>query len=271
MMVNRSVRVALSVIVIAVGMWASQRPEMQGQSLQVDAADAVFQIATIDRQPGADGIYHGHGFGTGFFIAADGTALTVSHIVYLAAHSPERYRLQALVGKEFYDASVICASRLPYDPSKPDIMRQGVPYSRDVAEVKLAPSTMPEGHRELFYTAQDGTRIIAATAHLDPLPEFPFLTVGGHPDRHVRIIGYGAISAIPYRWTAEGQVSRMWSTRDGTAVFDVTSSNPAVPGDSGAPVLTDDGRVIGLWTWHYYDRPDTGTAQEANALVPACR
>ena len=247
------------------------QPTLAQQSRQVEAADAVFQVQTLDRQPGTDGRYHAHGFGTGFFTSADGTALTVSHVVYLAAHSPEKYRLIAIVGKEFYDADVICASKLPYDPSKPDTVRQGRQLSRDVAQIKVAPSTMPEGNRELSYQTKDGTRIPLATAHLGPLPEFPFLKMGRGPGQHVRIVGYGAISAIPSRWTAEGQVERIFSARDGTSVFDVTSRNPAMPGDSGAPVLNEAGEVVGIWAWRFYDRPDTGTAQMISSLMPVCR
>lgn len=63
----------------------------------------------------------------------------------------------------------------------------------------------------------------------------------------------------------------MWTARDGTQLFDVTSRNPAVPGDSGSPVLNDAGEVVGLWAWHYYAHPDTGTAQRSDVLRNPCR
>jgi hypothetical protein len=243
----------------------------QGQSPAGDPAAAVFQVVTLDRQPGSDGNYHGHGYGTGFFIAADGTALTASHVVYRAAHDPDKYRLIAVVGHEFYDATVVCSSKLPYDPTRPDTNKVGRPITRDVAEISIAPSTMPEGHREFLYRTKDGQRIVFATAHLGPVPPVPFLTMGGAAQGHVRVIGFGGISPMPYRWTVEGQVDSRATARDGTPLFDVQSPNPAVPGDSGAPVLDSENRVVGLWAWHYYDRPDTGTAQAASALTPPCR
>jgi hypothetical protein len=234
--------------------------------------DAVFQVVTYDRGPGSDGIFRSHGFGTGFFVSPDGIADTASHVTYLAATQRQKYRLLAVVDNEFYDAAVLCASKLPYDPTKPDTLRQGVPFTRDVAQIKLTPSTAFEGRKDtLYYRMKDGTQLEWAKAHTGPLPQFPYLTVGGNVGQHVRIIGYGAISALPYRWTVEGQVSRLWRGRDGTEVFDITSRNPAVPGDSGAPVLNDAGEVVGLWAWHYYMRPDTGTAQRSSVLTKACR
>jgi len=236
-----------------------------------DPSDAVFRIEILDRQPGSDGVMHGHGYGTAFFISGDGTALTASHVVYRPVHDPEKYRLVAIAGKEFYDANVICASKLPYDPTRPDANKVGIPYSRDIAEIKLAPSTMPEGHRRLFFKSKSGEEITIATAHPDALPHFPFLTIGDHPDHRVRVVGFGRISPLPYKWTAEGQVVGTWSSRqDGTPLFDIQSRNPAVPGDSGAPVLNDQNQVVGMWAWHYYNKPDTGTAQASAVIKNPC-
>lgn len=242
------------------------------QPSATDPGDAVFQIEVMDRLPASDGIMHGHVYGTAFFIISDGTALTASHVVYRVVHDPSKYRLIAIVGKEFYDADVTCASKLPYDPTQPDSNKAGIPYTRDVAQIKVAPSTMPEGHRRFFFRTKSGERIPIATAHTDQLPVFPYVTIGGHPDQRVRVLGFGGISPLPYKWTVHGQVVRTWSSRhDGTPLFDVQSPNPAVPGDSGAPVLDDQNRVVGLWAWHYYDKPDTGTAQDSTVLKNPCQ
>jgi Trypsin-like peptidase domain len=247
----------------------------RGQSMPTsDPSAAVFLLIAYDREPAKDGQWHSHGFGTGFFTAADGTALTVSHVVYRAAHYPKRYRLLAVVGKEFYDATVVCSSKLPYDPTKPDTNRVGIQLTRDVAQVKLAPSNAFEGRKkELYMAARGGDPFVWATAHTDPLPEFPYLTIGKAPASyaHVRVLGYGSIGPMPERWASEGRVDKTGEASDGTPLFDVQSSNPAQPGDSGSPVLNDQGEVVGLWAWHYLNRPTFGTAQDVSALTPACR
>lgn len=241
-------------------------------------ADAVFQVITYDREPNADGSFRGHGFGTGFFISADGTALTASHVVYLAATNPKKYRLLAVIGKEFavtgnefYDATLVCASQLPYDPAKPDTNRIGISPTRDVAKIKVSPSTAFEGRKDtLYYLLRTGDRVPWARAHTDALPSFPFLTISEALGIYVRIIGYGAISALPYKWTAKGEFSETWTARDGTPVFDVISENPPISGDSGAPVLNDKNEVVGMWAWHSDIRPDTGTAQRSTVLSTPC-
>jgi hypothetical protein len=247
-------------------------PTVTGQS--EDLADAVFKVQVWDTKPDSDGHYHGHEYGTAFFINTDGTAITNSHVVYRVAHEPDKYRIMAFVGKEFCDATVMCASKLPYDPTKMNSAGRivgGATVSKDVAKIKLAPSTAAEGHRSIYYKTKDGQTIPLATAHLDTLPEFPFLTIGGAPSGMVKVIGFGDISANPYKWSTTGQVDRTYTERyDGTAVFDIEFQNPAAPGNSGSPVLNDQNQVVGLWTWHYYDKPTKGTAQQSSVLKDPC-
>jgi hypothetical protein len=247
---------------------AAQAPARGG-----DAGTAVFLLVNYDREPGADGQFHGHAMGTGFFIASDGTALTASHVVYPAAHHPDKYRLLAVVGREFYDAAVVCASRLPYDPMKGDRNLVGVQATRDVAEVKLAPTTAFEGRKNELYLGPKSGPLVWATAHTDALPVFPFLTLGRATGSYarVRVIGFGMISAIPEQWASEGRVDRAYSASDGTPLFDVASANPAQPGDSGAPVLNDRDEVVGIWAWHYYDQPTMGTMEGSASFETPCR
>lgn len=233
--------------------------------------DAVFQVVTYDRDPAPDGLFHGHGFGTGFFIDPDGVALTASHVTYSVVAHPQRYRLLAVIGKEFYDATVICSSRLPYNPETQK-RGFGVPLSRDVAKIKVVPSTAFEGRKDtLYYSFRDGTVIAWARAHTGPLPRFPFVALDGAPGRRVRVIGYGRISAIPYKWTTEGEVTRTFLAPDGTPLFDIESPNPPVPGDSGAPVLNERDHVVGLWAWHSMTNPTLGTAERSEVLRDPCR
>jgi len=239
-----------------------------------DPGGAVFLLVNYDREPGADGQFRSHAMGTGFFIAPDGRALTASHVVYAAVHYPDKYRLLAIVGREFYDAAVVCASRLPYDPTKGDANLVGIQATRDVAEVKLSPTTAFEGRTdELYLSPRTGPRLIWATAHKEALPAFPYLTLGAATGSYarVRVIGFGMISVIPERWASEGRVDRAYSAPDGTPLFDVASSNPAQPGDSGAPVLNDRDEVVGIWAWHYYDQPTMGTMEGSAAFQTPCR
>jgi V8-like Glu-specific endopeptidase len=228
----------------------------------------VFLLANFDREPAKDGLFHAHFSGTGFFIGSDGTALTASHVVYATAHHPDKYRLLAIVGREFYDATIVCSSKLPYDPLNGDRNQVGVQLSRDVAEVKLAPSTAFEGRQdELYFFPKDAPRFPLARAHTDALPVFPYLTISGEPAAYgrVRVIGFGHISPIPQRWASEGRVDRAWSAGDGTPLFDLESANPAQPGDSGSPVLNDQNQVVGIYAWHSYHEPTRGT-MEGNAV-----
>jgi hypothetical protein len=242
-----------------------------GQSSVPDPGDAIFQLATYTRDPNKDGNYRGRLSGTAFFVASDGTALTASHVVYSFVHDPKTYRLLAIIDKEFYDASVICATKLPYDANQPDTNREGVPFTRDLAKIKVAPTTAFEGRKDtLFLLPKNGDKLEWAHAHTGELPVFPFLSVGGHPGGHVRVIGYGQISALPLKWTAEGQVDRTFTGRDGTPMFDISSQNPAQPGNSGSPVLNDQNEVVGLWAWHYYNKPTVGTAQSNAVLTNPC-
>jgi V8-like Glu-specific endopeptidase len=216
-------------------------------------------------QRGSDGHYHSQASGTGFFVKPDGTALTASHVVYEAVHDPEHYRLMAIVGHEFFDATVRCASRLPYDPTKPD-PNSGVLVSRDVAEIKLSPSTFPFKEREREIGAE---WFVTATAHTDLLPDFPFLTIGGNPQGHVRVIGFGHISPIPYKWTAEGRVDKYFHENE-TDFFDVRFVSPPQSGNSGSPVLDDQNRVVGLLVWLYTIHRDMAIAQAPSAFRNPC-
>jgi hypothetical protein len=256
----------MKIVAAAIALLFLAGPTVLAQS--TDPAAAVFRLQVLDAQLQSDGFFHGHGYGTGFFIAADGTALTASHVVYAVVHDPGKYRLLAIVGKEMFDANVVCASKLPYDPTNP---KSTTILSRDVAEVRLAPSTMPEGHRENFMRAPNGDRIVLATAQMDPqMPTFPFLTIAGHAEGQVTVVGFGGISAIPSEWTATGRVVGTRTAADATPLFDVDSSNPPVPGDSGAPVLGPQDTVVGLWAWHSLVNPRLSTAEDASVLQHPC-
>jgi hypothetical protein len=144
------------------------------------------------------------------------------------------------VGREFYGASLICASELLYDPVS---RHTTVPLSRDVAEIRLITSDFP--FDEIRYN-----NVAYATAHRGSPPAFPALPLGPDPsvgDR-VRVLGFGAAQQpLPYEWSAEGEVTRKVDFTDGTPGFKILfAAKPAVPGHSGSPVLNTTGQVLGL-------------------------
>ncbi len=247
-------------------------PSVFGQagSAPEDPGSAVFQVVTYDHEPDTDGNFHGRGFGTGFFISNDGMALTVSHVVYQVVHDPSKYRLLAVIGKEFYDATVICSSRLPYNPTFTN--REGVPLTRDVAKIKLSPSTAFEGRKDtLYFLLKDGSRLEWAKAHAEALPEFPVLPISERLEQHVKVIGFGAISALPLKWTTDGELVRTYAGQDGTPVFDMTFRIPPQPGNSGSPVLNDKNEVVGMWAWSYQKEPTKGVAESSAVLMNPCQ
>jgi trypsin-like peptidase len=223
--------------------------------------DATFQLLTVSQNSSR---YPIAALGTAFFIDAGGTALTNSHVVYFARQDPARYRLLAVIGREFYSAALVCANALPYDPEKDRAV-----VGRDIAEVKVGPSRFP-------FTAYtlDGTEY---TAHLTRLPRFPALALGDDPapGAAVRIIGYGLIQEsirpkLGTRWTATGTVDQAGAAPDGTPIFRVVSTNRPREGNSGSPVLDRAGRVMGMWTWNEDDNLAFGVAIGSSALTRPC-
>lgn len=243
-------------------------PAVPARGTESAPSEGVFMLVTLARD---GGVYKFESYGTGFFISADGTALTNSHVVYNAHRSPQQYSLLAVVGKEFYRAVVVCASPLAADPMQPDPNQVGVSPGRDVAEIRLEPSDFPFGTWDL--PLPGGERLTLATAHTGPLPKFHALPLDGLPQmwEHVRVIGFGHISPIPRVWTAVGMVNDLGTAPDGTPIFILKFSSPARPGNSGSPVLNDQDQVVGMWAWYSPTDPTDGAGISSTALRPACR
>jgi S1-C subfamily serine protease len=253
--------VAMGLALLLVGApWLSLRA-------QESPSKSVFSIVvmTHSNEGPSRSLYHSVASGTGFFISPDGTALTNSHVVYAARADRVTYQLLAIVGNEFYGATLVCASDLPEDPLRPS--PQGVGMVRDVAEIRLTPPQFP--FDQLLYR-----NIPYARAHWGPLPAFPPLTLGSDPNigEPVRVLGFGQVtSPVPYEWSAEGVVSDAGRAPDGTPVFGIVFSRAAEPGHSGSPVLNRQDLVVGIYTWHKISDPTSGTAISRSALDPACR
>lgn len=218
---------------------------------------SVFQVLVMNKTNG-----HAVVSGTGFFIDADGTALTNSHIVSPAKAGRSGYEALAIVNGEFYGVEIVCASELPYDPMK------AIPHGagRDVAEIRL---TEPRSTFDELIS----TNVHVARRHFGPLPKFPPLTLGDDPAEgdSVRILGFGSLTApLPYEWSATGSVRGIATAPDGTRVFHVTFTRKTEPGHSGSPVLNARGQVVGIHTWHVAGDPATGLEISSSALKPAC-
>jgi V8-like Glu-specific endopeptidase len=255
-------RVRLVCLLNLLFMLAAQVPSV-GQN---SPSKSVFHLDVIVHEIQGQSSYHSIQGGTGFFIASDGTALTSSHIVYPLVHDHVGYQLLAILGDEFYGATLICASELPYDPARTG--SKGVMLSRDVAEIRL---TQPHfGFDQLQYG-----NVPYAHAHRGPLPAFPALPLGADPrvGDAVRVLGFGFLQAapVPYEWSAAGTVAAMGDAADGTHLFGVSFSRDVEPGDSGAPVLNVRDEVVGMHTWHVVSGHNKGIEIGVSALVPACR
>jgi S1-C subfamily serine protease len=231
----------------------------------VEPSDAVFLLQVV-AQDGRQ--YRSVMYGTAFFVSGDGTALTNSHVVYLAQREPARYRLLAVVNQEFFSASIVCASRLQHDPTDPVALN--VRPGRDVAKIRLSPATFP--FEEWRLALPGGVSSARVTAHRHGLPRFPFLRVGGHPASgdQVHMIGFGQLLPGVPRWTATGQVLSVDQTGDGTEIFGIDFAGLAQPGNSGSPVLNPRDEVIGMWTWHSLTDSNVAMAIGNSALRIPC-
>ncbi|HLW47804.1 MAG TPA: serine protease [bacterium] len=242
-------------------------PAAAGGGRSPDAADpagAVFQVEIVARDTNKSA-----GYGTAFFTASDGTALTASHVVYRAQHDPEHYDLLAIVDKEFYSVEIVCASKLHDDPTKPSAVT-GVQPGRDVAQIKVVPSRFL--FREWLLTLETGEKLRLATAHANAVPAFPYLAIARGPSagEHIRVIGFGHISPIPRVFVATGQIDRMTQARDGTDIFSAEFPSRPQPGNSGSPILNDRNQVVGLWPWYSLTQSNLAVGISSTALQRPC-
>jgi hypothetical protein len=228
-------------------------------SEEFNPLDGVFQLVTLTQ----DG--RGIARGTAFFVDPNGTALTNSHVVYRVQHDPEHYLLLAVVDREFYGVTIVCASPLEVDPFEASRGTVG----RDVAVVQLTPPAFTFTQWGLF--PPGGQPQVIAAAHVGPLPRFPVLSLGGGPQERaqIRVIGFGRPTQSTEKMVATGTITKTATARDGTPVFEIEALERPDRGSSGSPVLDEQNRVVGMYTWNELSRA-AGLAISSTALVHAC-
>jgi hypothetical protein len=220
--------------------------------------DSVFEVFTYTKAG------KGVARGTAFFIDASGLALTNSHVVYRAQHDPGRYVLLAVVGQEFYGVEVVCASQLDADPTE---SAKG-PVERDIAQIRLVPPNAEFAQWGIL--PGSGPRVLAR-AHIGPMPAFPVLALAdGQAQGQIRVVGYVRSAQPTEKTVVTGTVTRSAFARDGTPVFEIESGDRPERGSSGSPVLDNQNRVVGMYTWNNLEKATSGIAISSVALARAC-
>lgn len=207
---------------------------------------------------------------SGFFIDATGTVLTTSRFVRPVREQPNAYQILAIKDGIFYGASVVCAATITPRPGP----LADDEFEKDVAAIRLVASDLP--FDTWTYNPPDGQSVVIARKHRGPLPTFQPLAFG--PDPHtgerVRMAAYGQLlqlEPIPRPWSAEGQVTRMFSGSGGVPLFAADFGRAGVNWISGAVVVNGEGLAVGLSAWTRSGPPAEVVSVSASALREPCR
>ncbi len=207
---------------------------------------------------------------SGFFIDAAGTALTTSRFVRLARDQPNTYQMLVIKDGTFYGATLVCATAVTPRPGP----LADDELEKDVAAVKIVASDLP--FDTWAYNPPEGQSVVIARKHRGPLPVFQPLTFGPDPrigDR-VRMAAYGQLlqlEPIPRPWSAEGQVTRVFTGNGGVPLFAVDLGSARVNWIPGAVVVNAEDLAVGLSAWSRSGPPAEEVSVSASTLREPCR
>jgi Trypsin-like peptidase domain len=225
---NSLARMLLVVGLPAILALGGSRPVLAQSFLRPAPVRDVFVLITMDRTT-----WWPYEYGTGFFFDANGDAYTASNVVRDAVENPN-LMLIALVGQTEYAAHVEC-----WNPTSPDRTKT---FNRDVAIVHVG----PEVPYFPLWSYHPATTPLAEV----PLPvNFGAALASG---QSVRVVGFGPLRGDTItRQEEQGRVGGVLRAADGTEILTVEFPSGPAPQDgaSGAPVVDQDGTVVGIAVW----------------------
>jgi hypothetical protein len=203
--------------------------------------------------------------GTAFAACGPDTALTARHVVDAALRDPARFGILLVTGHDFYSATVLRASPLPYD-MRSLTGHQPVPPGTDLALLRV---TTPHTAFTGWATLSAGPHIVAQ-AHRGPLPAFIPARFGpADPGSRVGVPVNDLLEPSRPGLVIIGTVTSLLQARDGTRLIAVRMAQRVPWGASGAPLITAQGVVAGMWTWGSAGNTPSGMAQQVSDAV--CR
>lgn len=231
----------------------------------IDGVAGVFYFAPPNRQPKNYQVSY-IGLGSGFFINSDGYIVTNAHVVNT---SHEIRQKGEEVGRELLFYQLTQQVARDYNTNPNALTRDNINYIRNysrLTEMRIFHHVLiPDGSgyefEEKEYGAPVGQGKDVAVIKIE-VKNAPVLVLGNSDSiklqDHITVLGYpGAAdtfnsglldskSALEASIT-DGKISARKSSSSGAPVLQVSA--PATHGNSGGPVMTDKGEVIGLLTF----------------------
>ena len=231
----------------------------------IDGVAGVFYFAPPNRQPKNYQVSY-IGLGSGFFIHADGYIVTNAHVIN-TSHEIKQKGDEVAHDLLFYQLTQQVARDYNADPNR--LTRDNINYIRNYSRLTdrrmfhhvIIPDGSVYEFEEKEYGAPVGQGKDVAVIKIE-VKNAPILVLGNSDSiklqDHITVLGYpGAAdtfnsgildskSALEASIT-DGKISARKSSSSGAPVLQVSA--PATHGNSGGPVMTDQGEVVGLLTF----------------------